>query len=452
MPRAIWARRGASWRRSDGVDPAPPDVEPEVRRFLYISPFFPPLARTGSFRPLKFARHLPAEGWLPVVLADLWPGARIDPALAEAVPAGVRVVHDYGPSAGEAIRGVAAAPPLAREAGRPSPARAPGIFRGREWLPLGEAAFAIPHALRAARRVLAAEPVEAIMVNADPVAALVVGARLGAESGLPFLADLRDPWGPCVLRRPLRPATTRLLEGWAEAYVVRRAAKVILNTETTADDYRRHHDGLPAERFTFIRNHGDGELIRSGVGTIPQFPRFTLLFLGGFSRFVRPEPLLALLVELRARGIDTVRLALTERLDVESERRAEALGVAGMIETVGNLPYRDVGKLIDAADLLALIAPTRQRMQAKFYDYVTAERPILAIGEAHGELDAILEETKAGQRFRPGEISDMADWVAGHLAKGRHPEAPRPAAGLAEFTSATAARRLARLLDEVTGG
>ena len=33
---------------------------------------------------MKFARHLPEEGWLPVVLADLWPGARVDPGLAEA--------------------------------------------------------------------------------------------------------------------------------------------------------------------------------------------------------------------------------------------------------------------------------------------------------------------------------------------------------------------------------
>ncbi len=423
-----------------------------MRRFLYISPFFPPLARTGAFRPLKFARHLPAEGWSPVVLADLWPGARIDPALAEAVPEGIEVVHDYGPKAAAAHGQAGIAPPLPREAGRPSPARAPGLFRGREWLPLGEAAFAIPYALCAARQVLASTPVEAIMVNADPVAALVVGARLAAESGLPLIADLRDPWGPCVLRRPLRPWTTRLLEGLAERYVVRCARRVLLNTETTRADYQALYHDLPPARFTCLRNHGDGALIRSGPTPAPEFARFTLLFLGGFSRFVRPEPLLELLVALKARGhgAESVRLALTERLDEESERRAAVLGVAEMIETVGKLPYRDVGKLIDAADVLTLIAPTRQRIQAKFYDYVTGERPILAIGAAHDELDGILARTTSGRRFAPNAIAAMADWVSAHLAGGRHPVMARDAEGLAEVTSATAARRLAALLDEMT--
>ncbi len=422
-----------------------------MRYFLYISPFFPPLARTGAFRALKFTRHLPDQGWQPVVLADLWPGAAVDAALAEAVPGDTPVVHDYGPRAAEAI--LAAAPPLPRAAGRPSPARPAGLFRGREWLPLGAAAFAIPHALRAARRVLAAHPVEAIMVNADPVAALVVGERLAAESGLPLVADLRDPWGPCELRRPLRPATTRAIEGLAERRVVRRAAAVILNTETTADDYRRHYPNVAAKRFSFIRNHGDGALIRSGEAPAPAFEVFTLLFLGGFSRFVRPDPLLALLAELKRRGHgpEAVRLALTERLDVESERRAEQLGLAAMIETVGNLPYRDVGKLIDAADVGTLIAPSRQRVQAKFYDYVTGERPILAIGERHPELDAILSETEAGRRIRPGAVPEMADWVERHLARGRHPTAPRPPGARREFSSPRAAERLARLLEKVAG-
>ena len=66
-----------------------------MRRFLYISPYFPPQSRVGALRPLKFARHLPKHGWAPVVLADLKEADAMDRSLPELVPDSTITIFDY---------------------------------------------------------------------------------------------------------------------------------------------------------------------------------------------------------------------------------------------------------------------------------------------------------------------------------------------------------------------
>ena len=70
-----------------------------MRRLLYISPLFPPHTRVGALRPLKFVRHLPANGWIPTVLCDLQAKDPVNWDLVQTIPAEVEVVRDYGPRA-----------------------------------------------------------------------------------------------------------------------------------------------------------------------------------------------------------------------------------------------------------------------------------------------------------------------------------------------------------------
>ena len=165
-----------------------------MRRFLYISPYFPPLARTGALRPLKFARNLPAHGWAPVVLCDLWSGAATDRGLLNAVPESTIVMRDYSRRATQAMR------VLERqwqrqsdhsdvpERGKPTPVPKPlaekvlpSWLYNPELVPLGEHSPRIPYALRRGRQILEHFPCHAIVVNADPYAGVLVGARLARD-------------------------------------------------------------------------------------------------------------------------------------------------------------------------------------------------------------------------------------------------------------------------------
>ena len=438
-----------------------------MRRLLYLSPYFPPQTRVGALRPLKFARHLPTFGWAPVVLADLWSGEPIDDALADAVPDSTIVIRDWSRRAAPEEqrwlqRRRASSGPAEVEVGGP---RDPGRVRSErsepkrrrlalpawldnpELIPLGEHGPRIPYALQAARRVLDRHPCDAILVNADPFAATLVGARLAEQTGLPLVVDLRDPWAHCELRRPMRPLLVRNAVDRLERSVIRRAAAVILNTEATLDDYRRAYPELPPDRFVCIRNHGDAALVADGSHA--EFDRFTLLFLGNFGRFIKADVLVSVLAELAARGVgpDAVQLVVTGAFPEEGWRMVQGMGVANYLHLHPHVSYREIGAIMAAADVLVLLVQPhgRQRLAAKLFDYLVAERPVLAISES-AELAGLLAQSGAGRTFPYADVAGIADEVMAQMAAGRGRVAPRAPIGA---TSREATQTLAALLDRV---
>jgi glycosyltransferase involved in cell wall biosynthesis len=426
-----------------------------MHQVLYITPYFPPQSQVGALRPLKFVRHLPQLGWLPVVLTDLWPGAAVDPALRDAVPPEVPVIHAYSRRAGPALRELQTHGPRPKRTpnGRDRlQARVlqllPHWLNNPELIPLGEHGIDIPHALKAARHALEDHPgCEAILVNADPFAACLVGAQLKHETGLPLVLDLRDPWAPCRLRRPRRPAPMRWLEDKLERWCVETADHVILNTRHTLDDYRAHYADLPPEHFSFLRNHFDAQL--SGSGRHPGFDRFTLLHLGRFTRFRTADGVLQMLAELQRRGIgpEHLQLAVTGDPGEAAWKAARALGVDDYLRVEGHVSYRKVGAVMAAADVLLMLAEPGavQRIASKYYDYLGSERPVLAITD-NPEAVEIMEQSGAGRALGYGDVAALADAVQAEMALGRQRTVARRPIGV---TSREATEQLVAILESV---
>ena len=427
-----------------------------MKRFLYLSPYFPPQSRVGALRPLKFARWLPAEGWEPVVVCDLSPGDAVDPDLAAAVPDGVTVVRTWSRRAARTAmaRPVEATGIRTVDGGPRATARrlAARVAPHPETLPLGAHLLDIPHARRAVRRALDAAPdCRAVVVNADPHAALLVGRSLAADTGLPLVVDLRDPWAPCQLRRPHRPPPQRALVDRLERSVVTAAERVILNTETSLADYRHHYRDLDPDRFAVIRNCadpaliGDGADIESGPG--PEGP-VSLLFLGNFRRDVGGDGLLRMVAELARRDRE-VQLVVTGRIGDAERRRAAELGISGALRQGRPVPYRRVGAAMAGAGVLVAIGHHgHQRIPAKIYDYLTSDRPMLVMSD-NEELVRLLDDMPGAWVVGLDDSVGAADRVGRIIDAGVDTRYQRSIAGL---DAPSAAGALARILDDVTGG
>lgn len=422
-----------------------------MRKFLYITPYFPPLSRVGALRPLKFARHLPGMGWTPVVLCDLWRGAATDPELLDVVPEDVVVCRDYtrrAVPAWERFLATPENPPESVGSSRPGLERlVPDWLTNPELVPLSDHAPYMRYSTRTALRLTQAHDFSAVVVNADPHEALLVGAAVSKQTGLPLVLDLRDPWSVCELRRPMRPFWTRWAVDRLERRCVEQANRVVLNTEATLAAYRAHYCDLAEDRFTVIRNHGDRGLI--GVGEGPRFGTFTMLFLGHFRRFVEGDVLLRGLAELKQRGVSAegLRLVVTGRIPPATRDLAEQLGVADYLEKHEFVPYTHIGPVMEAADLLVLLNNrTVQRIPAKFYDYVMTSRPILAVAD-NPELHHLVDGLVGGVAVGLDDAAGVADAVQRVMAQpgGGAERAPEDAEA---FSTATASRAMARVLDE----
>ena len=427
-----------------------------MRKFLFITPYFPPQSQVGALRPLKFVRHLPAQGWLPVVLADLWPSDGMDPELAKFVPPEVPVHYNYSRRAAPTWAALQSGE-LTRKRQGNTVARAkplherllPKWLQDPELLPLGEHSPDMPWAYRAALAILKADPqIEAIVVNADPFAASVVGAQLHRKTGLPLIQDFRDIWAPCKLRRPRRPKLQLWLEDKLERFCVENAAHMVINTQVSLDDYHAFYPEMPRDKFSLIRNFYDAELVSHG--THPGFDRYTLLHLGNFSRFRVADPLVRALARALELGVprDAIQVVSTGGYGDDALQLAEQLGVRDLMKPEPPVPYHKVGALCHAADLLVYIAEPNadQRIASKFYDYLGARRPILSVSD-NPESAGILQEYDAGAQFAIRDTEGMAQYIAREVAAGRQRVVDRSVAGL---TAPEAAASLAKILNQVT--
>ena len=137
------------------------------RKVLILSYHFPPSAASGAFRMLGFARHLPQFGWQTVVVApprlDWEP---TDEALTERVPSETAVY------------------PI------PFP-------KGWPWKPFGKLfpwGVWLPFAAAGCYRAIRDHRPDVVLTSGPPHVVHLLGRHLHRRTGLPWVADFRDPW------------------------------------------------------------------------------------------------------------------------------------------------------------------------------------------------------------------------------------------------------------------
>ncbi|HNV21323.1 MAG TPA: glycosyl transferase family 1, partial [Candidatus Hydrogenedentes bacterium] len=170
-------------------------------RVLIISYYFPPAGGPGVQRIMGLVRHLPSFGWEPVVLT-VKGGTffnRDEESLAR-VPASVPVYRTkaFEPFAlYNRLRGKPADEALpiggVGQGGGGVAARLSQWVRANLFVPDARIGW-IPSAVSAAKRLVRHERIDAIITSSPPQTVHLIGRRAALATGLPWIADFRDPW------------------------------------------------------------------------------------------------------------------------------------------------------------------------------------------------------------------------------------------------------------------
>lgn len=210
----------------------PDDQRPPVpmRKILFIAYHFPPSGGGGVQRSLKFVKYLPDFGYLPVVLTIEAPDDRRwtpkDQALLDEVPQGVNV----------------------QRVSIPDEVHVPGKLEraAREFLGMRSRFGKVwmERVIEAGSRIAAEEKPELIFVTMSPFDGADAAAEISRRTGIPWVADLRDPWALDEFQLH-RTRWHRELEKLQMAKALESAALVIMNTPESA---RRVTESLPRLR------------------------------------------------------------------------------------------------------------------------------------------------------------------------------------------------------------
>jgi hypothetical protein len=385
------------------------------RAVLMVAFHFPPAdMSSGHLRTLAFARYLPRAGWDPIVLS----------ARAMAYPQTARAGLDAIPR-----------DCVVRRAFALDAKRHLGIAGKYPWflaLPDRWASW-WPAAVLQGLRLIRQHRAQAIWSTYPIMTAHCVAHSLHRITGLPWIADFRDPVASSVSPTDRHAAASR--QHW-EAKVLGAASRVVFTTPGTLRDYaERFPTPHAAGRLAVIENGYDELAFSDLPAPGPRQPCHPLVLVHSgllYSRGRNPIPFLTALAKLKSANRidpDGVRVVLrASRLGEEYVREIRRLGLAEMVSLPPPVPYREALFEQAAADGLLLFQGQEfdRQIPAKLYEYLRIGRPIFALIGSQGDTASVLQ-TAGGAELAPiddvAAIADKLDAFIHALRDGRAPVA-----------------------------
>jgi glycosyltransferase involved in cell wall biosynthesis len=379
-------------------------------KVLIVSWYFPPAGGGGVQRPLKLATQLPELGIETHVLTPddpRWLQRDDAPLPLDATVHRVRYVGPSGRKLAEDLHGLAG---LRRELVR---ARA----LGRRVLVPDENVTWNLTANRAAIRLVKREGIDVVVTTSPPASLHLIGAIVKRTTGARWVADVRDS----LVAHPHRRAESRLVRAkeWTAAavarLVARRADGIVAVSEAIADEIRALE---PRADVTTIANGSDFDDF-DGL-EYQRGDRFRITHTGSFFGKRDPRPFLTALARS---GLDVEARFVGDFRSVDRAWARERK-LDDRLRLLPYAPRREALRLQRDSEALLLLIPEaagrgKGVLSGKVFEYLAAERPILALVPPDGAAAALIRETGAGVVVAPEDIDGIGNALAGLEAEWR---------------------------------
>lgn len=406
---------------------------------------FPPLAgSSGIQRTLRFVQHLPDLGWEPLVLtANARAYEQTSGDLLSDVPASTVVQRAF---ALDTARHLQVAGRYLGFMARPD--------RWVSWK------FA---AIRDGLRMIEKYKPEAIWSTYPIATAHVIASALSQKSGLPWIADFRDPMAQDGY--PVDPLTHKAYEV-IEADAAKHARFCVFTTPGAARIYQERFPAA-ADRMVVLENGYDEESFVAAAARKPATAghaasKAPLIMLHSgivYPSERDPTQLFAALAQLqRAGDILPSDMHIRFRASVHDgllTDLAKQFGVSEFIELCPPVPYLEALSEMGTVDALLVMQASNcnQQIPAKIYEYLRAGKPILGLTDPIGDTAAVLRNAGLTDHAALDSADEIASALKQFVAaiKGNSAKLPDPASVRAASRRGRS-ESLVKLLEQISSG
>jgi len=381
-------------------------------KLLLVTLYFPPSGGGGVQRPLKFATHLPALGIETHVLAPDDPKwMHADTELELPTQAWIHRARYVGPG------GRRIADEQYGKSGLDLAVRKASTIGRRLLLPDENVtwnATAIPKAIAIAR----SEGIDVVLTTSPPGSVHLIGAAVKRATGAKWVADLRDS----IALHPHRStegigARTKQKARAGIAHLVARQADAIV---TAADAITEETRGLePRGRLLTIANGSDFDDF-AGL-EYRRTDRFRLTHTGSFFGHRDPKPFLR---ALAGSGLEDVVVRFVGDFRPGDREFLDSLDLGERVELIDYVPRRESLRLQRDSDALLLLIPEaggrgKGVLSGKVFEYLAAERPVLAVVPPDGAAAQLIRDTGAGAVAPPEDVDAIREALVAMHARWR---------------------------------
>jgi len=423
----------------------------QQKKVLIISYYWPPAGGPGVQRVVKFAKYLPQFGWDPVILTvrdGEYPA--IDPTLEAEIPERVKVYKTssleffslFKRLTGRKKEDRIATTILKEE----KPRLKDRIFR---WIRYN---FFIPdarvgwvqYAVEEGRRILREEQPAVILCTSPPHSAQLIARRLSKESGIPWVADFRDPWTDAYWLRALVNYPRAYRKNLRLERAVLREANAVI---TVSKGYQQLLDKEDRPIHLITNGYDSSDFkIRKRKGD-----NFRIVYTGSLSQIQNPVNLFRAIQRLSPKEKMHLKLHFYGAIDPAIRQSVRDMGIEGVVDFHAYIPHDQITEKMINPEMLLLLTPrtpSKGMTPLKLFEYLATRNYILGIGDVNSDPARILRRCAGGtyhsyeENLLPLLRERMNAWREGKTFSGHQEE-------IEKLDRKVLTSKLATVLDQV---
>ncbi len=360
-----------------------------MEKVLIIANEFPPMGGAGVQRTIKFVKYLPKFGYEPYVFTKEHVASLSDYTLLDELPEDLKV-YRMKPYDMVNKRGLL---------------RLPFKFLGTRIMTPDSEFFWYYFNRDRALDLIKKEDIKIIYSTSFPYSSHLLGLYIKKKMPkIKWIVDFRDEWTNNPYHQDDWYRRVKFsLEKKKELEVTGGCDYLITNTPFMLENFISDTPSLEA-RSTYIPNGYDQEDFEDLEDQRDGGDKFVITYTGSlYGRRNLDEFLDGLKISLESGQVDKdlldIRVVGNIYKDVLDEY-AEKYGLVGHMESFGYLPHKESIQMLYKTDILLLVIGkgkgSRNFYTGKIFEYIKANRPILAIVPEDGAAASVINETNTG--------------------------------------------------------
>ncbi|RZP04479.1 MAG: glycosyl transferase family 1 [Flavobacteriales bacterium] len=423
-----------------------------MKRTLIITYYWPPAGGPGVQRWLKFVTYFKEFGIEPIVFIPDNPYYPVkDDSICSELPEGIQIIRfpikePYGfANLFSKKRTTQVSSGIITKQKQSVLEKVLLWIRGNFFIPDARIGWVKP-SIGFLRNFISEHKVEVIITSGPPHSLHLIGKSLKKETGIKWVADLRDPWTTIHYHKSMRLTKRAQKKHVAlESEVLTNANHIVVTSATTKREF---------QKITKIPI----EVITNGYDSIDDFKpnldaKFTLSHIGTLLSNRNPIILWEALSELCSENSPFSEDLLIQLAGSLSDAILISIKEYGLINqciTLGYLSHQKAIQLQCNSQILLLIemnlSETKAIIPGKLFEYLAAKRPIIAIGPLDSDVEKIIKETNSGSYFGYSEKEKLKNQISLYYQAYRQGNLSVNSKGLSKFSRKTLTLKMSDLI------
>jgi glycosyltransferase involved in cell wall biosynthesis len=363
---------------------------------LIITYYWPPAGGSGVQRWLKFVKYLQDFGIEPIVYTvDNANYPKEDDSLISEIPKNITVLKNPIFEPTDVFfwkqKGV-----KKKDIANSTNNSLLSFIRGNFFIP-DPKIFWVKSSVKFLQNYLKDHPIDVIISTGPPHSMHLIAQKISKKNNIKWIADFRDPWTDLYYNNEFKQLSfAKEKNKKLEKSVLENANCVLTVSHSLKKDFLK-----TAKNVAVITNGFDSEVLQDENVVLDS--KFTISYIGLLPKQSNPVVFFKVLKKLCDANDEfknDVQLLFVGDISSEVRLEIEKNNLAEITQIKGYVPHKESIEFQKKAQVLLLLIPNVPKsagiLTGKLFEYITAKRPILALGPENGDLAVILQNTNAG--------------------------------------------------------